>query len=183
MGRKKKTDHNLEDQSHFGPCSYSGCLEPGVYPAPKSKQEIYDYIFFCAEHIRTYNASWNYYKGVEGEELLKHILADAQWRRPTWKPGKPPILNTSAIYEIDDIFKKNRWKILRDIPNFSPLEKQHMKSLDLEWPFNLENLRKKYRELVRKYHPDLNQGNKNFEEKLKNLNEAYVSLKKMFSNN
>src|SRR5579885_694430 len=41
---------------------------------------------------------------------------------------------------------------------------------------SLEEIRKAYRKLARKYHPDLNPGDKSSEERFKNVQEAYDIL-------
>ena len=33
-------------------CNKKGCLKPGIYKAPKSENQIKNYIWFCEEHIR-----------------------------------------------------------------------------------------------------------------------------------
>ena len=45
---------------------------------------------------------------------------------------------------------------------------------DVKW----EQIHLKFKELVKKYHPDKNHGNKKFEEKLKKITLAYSQLKK-----
>ena len=45
---------------------------------------------------------------------------------------------------------------------------------DVKW----EQIQFKFKELVKKYHPDKNHGNKKFEEKLKKITLAYSQLKK-----
>ena len=44
-----------------------------------------------------------------------------------------------------------------------------------------EIIQKKFKTLVKKYHPDMNSGNKKYEEKLKKITLAYTHLKKLFS--
>ena len=39
-------------------------------------------------------------------------------------------------------------------------------------------IREKFKKLVKKFHPDMNSGNKNFEEKLKVITLAYTQLKR-----
>ena len=41
-----------------------------------------------------------------------------------------------------------------------------------------EEIHKKFKNLVKKYHPDKNQGNKEFEDRLKKITLAYSQLKK-----
>ena len=45
---------------------------------------------------------------------------------------------------------------------------------DTKW----EQIHSKFKDLVKKYHPDKNQGSKKFEEKLKKITLAYSQLKK-----
>ena len=47
-------------------------------------------------------------------------------------------------------------------------------SEDVKW----EKIHQKFKELVKKYHPDKNHGDKRFEEKLKKITLAYSQLKK-----
>ena len=50
-------------------CAAIGCRDEGLYPAPKSRDALRDYIWFCLDHIRAYNKSWNYYDGLQGAAL------------------------------------------------------------------------------------------------------------------
>lgn len=55
--------------------------------------------------------------------------------------------------------------------------KNYYKTLDIPASSTLPEIKKAYRELSKKYHPDLNPGNAVFEEKFKALQEAYSVLK------
>ena len=46
-----------------------GCGAQGEYRAPKSRQNLHEYWWFCLEHVRAYNSSWDYYKGMSPAEF------------------------------------------------------------------------------------------------------------------
>ena len=50
--------------------------------------------------------------------------------------------------------------------------------LELNVEVKWEQIHSKFKELVKKFHPDKNQGNKKFEDKLKTITLAYSQLKK-----
>ena len=51
-----------------------------------------------------------------------------------------------------------------------------MARLNLGPRSTLAEVKRRYKELVKRYHPDLNGGDKQGEERLKDLNEAYRTL-------
>lgn len=55
--------------------------------------------------------------------------------------------------------------------------KDYYKSLGVQRDASPDEIKKVYRKLARKYHPDLNPGNKKAEEKFKEINEAYEVLR------
>ena len=54
--------------------------------------------------------------------------------------------------------------------------KDYYKILNVHHTASQEEIKKSYKDLAKKYHPDLNAGNKIFEEKFKEINEAYEIL-------
>ncbi|MEB3701565.1 DnaJ domain-containing protein [Candidatus Bealeia paramacronuclearis] len=50
-------------------CDHGGCEQEGEYRAPKSPHNLREYYWFCLEHIRDYNKSWDYYKDMPPEEI------------------------------------------------------------------------------------------------------------------
>ena len=55
-----------------------------------------------------------------------------------------------------------------------------LKILELSLPISLEKIKKKYKKLVKIFHPDVNDNNKKAENHFKEINEAYKILLKKF---
>ena len=62
--------------------------------------------------------------------------------------------------------------------NFTDKDLKAFDILDLDVTRNWEIIRSKFKKLVKKFHPDMNSGNKKFEEKLKVITLAYTQLKR-----
>ena len=161
-------------------CYKKDCLKSGIYKAPKSKNEIKNYIWFCEEHIKSYNKEWDYCKNMTQKEIEKHIQLDTIGWRPTWNfsTTNKKFKNFDKIFSsYFDFFKKNKnqYKINKK----NSLLKNALKILNI----NNENItiklvENKYKSLVKEYHPDKNKGNKKYEEKLKEINQAFDEIKK-----
>ena len=59
-------------------------------------------------------------------------------------------------------------------------ECESLKILGLSLPISLEKIKKKYKKLVKIFHPDVNDNNKKAENRFKEINEAYKILLKKF---
>jgi hypothetical protein len=68
-------------------CDHPGCDLGGDFRAPRSRLELDNYLWFCLDHVRGYNAAWNYYAGMSEREVEAEIRRDTVWQRPTWKLG------------------------------------------------------------------------------------------------
>src|SRR6202050_4519480 len=69
-------------------CDSPGCEAGGDFRAPRSRLELQNYYWFCLEHVRSYNAAWNYYAGMSEPEIEAEIRHDTVWQRPSWKLGQ-----------------------------------------------------------------------------------------------
>ena len=54
-------------------CDKEGCNEPGQYRAPKNPRNLDDYFWFCKDHVREYNANWNYFQGQSEAEFQEFL--------------------------------------------------------------------------------------------------------------
>ncbi len=167
-------------------CEWPGCKRVGDYRAPKSRDNLRAFYFFCLEHVRDYNRAWDFFSGMNQDEIEAYLREDVTWHRPTWKIGSPGEQNGEGArwqdpFEVfmqgpgtDGAEAKAEW----DRPR-SPLGKKErmLKVMDLEHDATPEELKSRYKELVKRHHPDVNGGAKEAEERLKLINEAYNYLR------
>jgi hypothetical protein len=158
-----------------------GCAAPGEYRAPRSRTNLNEYHWFCLEHVRAYNATWDYYRGMSPAEIEAQIRLDTAWRRPTWPLGR---LGSGAL---DENFLRDpldmlgaaglRSKASRK-PEKAPSElREPLAALGLAWPVTLTEVKARYKELAKRHHPDANGGDRTAEERLKTINLAYAALR------
>ncbi|MCP4923692.1 MAG: DnaJ domain-containing protein [bacterium] len=171
-------------------CDRDGCAEPGEFRAPKSTA-LRDYHWFCVDHVRAYNASWNFYQGMKVDEVEAHWVSDMTWQRPSWAFGASTpfyrrfesiLRNESIFAELNREDKGGPEDPKSDQKSYFPPYSEEavaLKLFALGLPLSKETLRKRYKELVKQYHPDHHQGNKDYEERLKSVTQAYGILKKI----
>lgn len=156
-------------------CDHEGCQNPGEFRAPKNPRNLKDFYWFCLDHIRDYNKSWDFYKGMSSEEIEKSRISDITWNRPSWPVGGWRLLleKLSSTEGLEPFLRAAA------VPPAVPKEvKRALSVLGLSLPLTMEELKKQYKKLVKKYHPDLNPKDAKAEENLKNINEAYQIIKK-----
>ena len=179
-----------EEESRENICDFPGCHLDGLYKAPKGPRQLRDYYYFCLEHVREYNRSWNFNEGLDEEELEQMIRRSTTWERPSWPFGAreadiSSLLNNEirdvfGLFEGNDIRYQKRQENKERQFFYSHLDPNQIKALSvmgLELPIELEELKSKYKDLVKLNHPDRNGGDKEAEERLKLINEAYTTLK------
>lgn len=163
-------------------CDMPGCAAQGEYRAPKSRLNLHDYWWFCLEHVRAYNGSWDYYKGMSPGEIEAQIRADTAWQRPTWPLGR---LGAAGSWEDewmhDPLHVLSAGGVKRDqVPPSvtAPTElREPLRTLGLSWPTTLDAVKLRYKELAKQHHPDANGGSRESEERLKTINLAYATLR------
>jgi hypothetical protein len=175
-------------------CQHPDCDKPGVYRAPKSRQQLNEYFWFCLDHVRDYNKAWDYYAGMSETEIERHVRNDIVGGRPTWPLGKwgahgprGRVFTGKSEFIPDDVAealdgaaqaKAQRQREATRRNSRLSKEDQALAVLELTAPVTIEEVRTRYRALVKKLHPDANGGNKAAEEHLKVVNQAYSVLKK-----
>ena len=176
--------HGAAQAASMRSCEHPDCTEPGLYRAPKSRQTINDYFWFCLDHVRDYNKAWNYYAGMDETEVEAHIRNDTVWQRPTWPLGswhsfrerqrESGVFRDPFGFFRDDQPAAGSGEARRQLP---PAERQALSVLELSPPVTRADIKVRYKGLVKQLHPDANGGDKQAEEKLKLINQAYSTLK------
>ena len=173
------------------PCEWKGCTEGAPHRAPKSRERLNEYHWFCLDHVRQYNARWNFFEGMSQEEVERYIHNNAAGQRPTWKVGSGDGSGTEGPQPWR-AFRHDPFGVFDDGPDPSggrtqraapwapkvPAETQRaLAALDLDETATLEEIKTRYKELVKRYHPDANGGDRNTEERLRRVIQAYTHLK------
>ena len=166
------------------PCDCPGCPQPGEYRAPKSRNSLNAYWWFCLEHVREYNAAWDFYRGMTPGQIEAQTRADTQWQRPTWPLGRlgARFLKEDALRDPLEALSASRRRSAEKATRTVPTEiRQPLTTLGLEWPVTLEAVKSRYKELAKRHHPDANGGDRGAEERLKTINLAYAAMRTHFA--
>ncbi len=171
-------NYKEESQQVTRQCEADGCAGPGAYRAPKSRAERPDYFWFCLEHVRDYNRQWNYFDGMDGEEIERFQKDASMGHRPTWNFHVPPHYNESIRAQVH-AFRTGQELPPRPAAAHAHLPKPCRKALalmELDYPVTLKEIKKRYKELVKRWHPDVNPGDPAAEERFKQLAVSYRAL-------
>jgi hypothetical protein len=166
-------------------CSASGCREPGEFRAPLTPGDFDGpgtWRWFCLEHVRVHNARYNFFEGMSTEEIEAAQSPIAGWERatrafatngadagPAWREFADPLDAISARFQPET--RRQR------VDRFTAKERHALGELGLKDNADRTALRKRYSELVRRYHPDRNGGDRSHEKKLVQVIDAYQLLK------
>lgn len=166
-------------------CDSPGCEEPGEFRAPRSARPERDgYHWFCLEHVRQFNAGYDYFKNLSPEEIAAEQSGHPSWERKS----RPFASNASAAdLHIDDplgILKgfkgwDGRFGATGARPDggrLSARDRQALRVLGLGDDATLEAIKKQYKRLARRYHPDTNGGDRSQEHQLHKVIDAYTHL-------
>ena len=192
---KHKIDINKNslswEKTFFRKCDNKDCGNEGTFKAPKSRVLLNQYYFFCLEHVKEYNKSWDFYKGLSVNEIETSMREDIIWNRPSWplKGGPNKVMeqintffNDSSNIISDDLKDDEYFKNKLVDENLTPEENKALSVLNLKIPITVEKIKKNYKKLVKIFHPDVNGNNKKAEEKFKEINKSYKILLKKFKN-
>ncbi len=177
--------HNKDNSEYKnnpdGMCCLVGCNLEGKFPAPKSPEERNERYYFCLQHIRQYNNSWDYFSKMDANAIDSFQKDNIIGHRPTWKFGvkSVDINNLEALRnQVFGIFRGTHINPSQNNNahvNLPPAVLNAMKILGISYPVTMQEIKKKYKELAKEHHPDVN--NHSSDIKIKRINQAYNLLK------
>ena len=175
--------HGKVEGAH-GYCAVPGCRASGEYRAPVEPSTFDgpgEWQLLCLDHVREHNARYNYFNGMSPEEIAEAQTPYGGWERPTRAfaslGSDPPPAWSDFSDPLDAISTRFR-TLRRAAPSrFSKPERRALAVLGLGEDSDLHGVRKRYSQLVRRYHPDRNGGDRTHESRLREVIEAYQLLK------
>lgn len=187
-----------KDRAHDGQpgCEWPGCCEFGRYPAPKGRDHEGEYHLFCLDHVRGYNKSYNYFAGMSDSDVMSWQRHAVTGHRPTWPLGARTPHNgrhgkaeagEDPSERIDDPFELLRGgrrgngqsHARRERPG-RPVRRADLvalHSLGLDETATADQVKTRYKTLVKRLHPDANGGSRDNEEQLREIIQAYGRLR------
>jgi hypothetical protein len=168
-------------------CQWDGCDKPATHKAPMGRDHEGQYLDFCFDHVREYNKTYNYFSGLDDDSVAKFHKDSLTGHRPTWTMG----VNRWGSAEQRSTAEAGwtassrvRARLNRD--SRAPggqrrkpraLEAKALDDLRLPVTASADEIKSRYKELVKRHHPDANGGDRSSEERLRQIIHAYKVLK------
>lgn len=188
-----KRDSSVKKEDHGGPCQWKGCDKPGRHKAPMGRGREGEYYHFCVDHVRQYNQTYNYFDGMNDAQVDEFRKDAMTGHRPTWKVGanawahgtRDPERNAEAAANVRAASSRQsapkRSSRAQTAPGYrrelKPLERKSMRVLELPETASKDDIKTRFKALVKLHHPDANGGDSRSEEKLREIIQAYNYLK------
>ncbi|MEO1200120.1 MAG: J domain-containing protein [Pseudomonadota bacterium] len=172
-------------------CDYPDCNKPGTHRAPKGRRAEGEFFYFCIDHVREYNKSYNYFSGMSDDAIRSFQKDASTGHRPTWDMADRVAqrnarkAKAAASGRYSDPFgvfgdrpaAEAQAAEQTDEPKLMKGQKRALDTLGLDGSATAEDIRARYKELVKRHHPDSNGGDRSTEHKLREAIKAYRYLK------
>jgi len=189
--------HHGRHEAQGRRCQWHDCAEPGEFRAPGPRAAGFDgpgeYRWFCLDHVRQFNSDYDFFEGMSSEEILRAQSPIHGWDResrafsptagldgaPRWADFSDPLDAIGArAREIKDSVRRSvNPEQRKDGKVLSAEERRALDALGLSLDADRRALRSRYSQLLRKYHPDHNGGDRGYETRLRQVVEAYQLLR------
>lgn len=189
---RRKREPDAPSQSPT--CQWDGCDKPGVHRAPVGRNAENQFFMFCFEHVKDYNKGYNYFSGLSDGEIARYQKEAITGHRPTWTIGvnkaakDAPRQSTSRSGSAASFNRvKDPFGFIRDggasagaptaVRKLKTLEAKAFDTMGLTAAATAAEIKSRYKELVKKHHPDANGGDRGSEERFRDVIQAYQLLK------
>lgn len=193
--RSPRFHGRVEGSERF--CAVEGCAEPGEFRAPnrnegdRAADHPPEWLWLCLDHVREFNAGYNFFAGMSAEEIAVAQRPYAGWERetrafssnaaspgPRWADFADPLDAIGAGFRKKMAEARADLGMRQDGRPLSGEDRAALRTLDLAIDADRKMLRTRYTELVRRYHPDQNGGDRSHEKALQDVIAAYTHLRK-----
>lgn len=189
-----KPDKDRRLRAQCPACEWPNCEAPATHRAPKGRLREREYWRFCLEHVREYNHAYNFFAGMSTDDIARYQKEAVIGHRPTWKMGmnggRPTSRSRSSrlhpeVGDADDPFgmfrelggmgrRSERLPEARAVRN---AERKALDALGLEADASAQEVKRRFKTLVKRHHPDANGGDRSSEDRLREIIQAYNYLK------
>jgi len=176
-------------------CQWDGCKEAGTHRAPVGRMKEGEYFRFCVDHVREYNKGYNYFSGLRDTDIARFQKEALTGHRPTWQMGVNASARSMPEFSSKRSGRAGYYNRIRDPFNLfggqaapgqtaaprqrkaRPLEAKALETLGLGVNATGEDIKSRYKQLVKQHHPDANGGNRGSEDRFRDVIQAYRLLK------
>ena len=172
-------------------CDHPGCGKAATARAPKARDMLHEHYWFCQPHAAEYNRNWNFFSGLSEAEIRRRQQDEMMTGgRPTWDMKAGRMSREAAAFAA----KFGKGQGYRDpfgmfggagqrspepeTRRLGKIERNALADLDLDETADGPKIRTRYTELVRRLHPDANNGDRSGENRLQRVIRAYQQLRK-----
>ena len=189
-----KPDKDRRLRTQCPACEWPNCKAPATHRAPKGRLREREYWQFCLDHVREYNHAYNFFAGMSTEDIARYQKEAVIGHRPTWKMGmnggRPASRSHSARFYPEFAGRADPFDVLREFGSprqagWRPAdgrpvrnaERKALGTLGLEGDASPQEVKSRFKALVKRHHPDANGGDRSSEDKLREIIQAYNYLK------
>jgi hypothetical protein len=171
-------------------CQWPECSLEGTHRAPKGRSREQEYWRFCLEHVREYNHSYNYFAGMSDEAVARYQKDAVTGHRPTWKMGfngggaermfgreQGPVDPFDVVREFGPGGRPRVERPAAEQRVVRNAERKAFDTLGLDIDAAAADIKARFKELVKRHHPDANGGDRSLEDRLREIIQAYNYLK------
>lgn len=178
-------------------CQWPGCTAHAPHRAPQGRGREGQYFRFCLEHVQQYNKSYNYFDGMSDSEIAAYQKSATTGHRPTWAVGANSWAHGRTIDPQQHRFSETAWRpgakprdpfgIFGDReaqaetrearPGLGNAARKSLRALNLDDHASKPEIKARFKELVKRHHPDANGGDTSSEDRLREIIQAYNYLK------
>jgi hypothetical protein len=167
-------------------CQWAGCKEKATHRAPKGRENEKEYWRFCLEHVRAYNQSYNFFAGMSDAAVMAYQKDAITGHRPTWKMGTGKTHARADFRAFGTgadpfgLFGEGLRAEQQARAETRPIRNAERKALDtlgLDVGATAHQVKMRFKELVKRHHPDANGGDRSTEDRLVEIIQSYNYLK------